>query len=52
MKKTEATPTPKPPSPEITPSLEALLTQDLQAWIAAKEAIQRAMGSERGQSGV
>ena len=26
-----------------TPSLEDLLTQDLQAWLAAKEAIQRAM---------
>ena len=33
---------PKPPPAEITPSLESLLTRDLQAWIAAKEAIERA----------
>jgi len=43
MKKIAPPVTPSPPPSEITPPLEALLTQDLQAWIAAKEAIRRAM---------
>ena len=43
MKKIAPPMTPCPPPSEITPSLEALLMQDLQAWIAAKDAIRRAM---------
>ncbi len=35
-------PAPQSPSPENAPSIEALLKRDLQAWIVAKDLIERA----------